>query len=127
MVKLLFWDSLYFILNLTFFACYTYFASLKHKQDFTFYFLICIRQALYFCKVVRYNDVTVKKGRYLTQSYDKSPYTDRKIQKATSQYKKATKHFDYTTIADRLRTVSWGNDRQPNGVVKPVTGSQPSD
>ena len=24
-----------------------------------------------------------KKGRYLTQSYDKSPYTHRKIQKAT--------------------------------------------
>ena len=24
--------------------------------------------------------------------------------------KNATKNFDYTTIADRLRTVSWGND-----------------
>ena len=33
-----------------------------------------------------------------------------------------TKNFDYTTIADRLRTVSWGNDSHPTGVVKPVYG-----
>ena len=51
-----------------------------------------------------------RKGRDLTQSYDKSPHTDRKIQKATWQHKNATKNFDYTTIADRLGTVSWGND-----------------
>ena len=63
-----------------------------------------------------------EKGRDLTQSYDESPYTDRKIQKATWQHKNATKSFDYTTIADRLRTVSWGNDSHPNGVVKPVYG-----
>ena len=36
--------------------------------------------------------------------------------------KNATKNFDYTTIADRLRTVSWGNDSHPAGVVKPVYG-----
>ena len=58
----------------------------------------------------------------LTQSYDKSPYTDRKIPKATWQHKNATKNFDYTTIADRLRTVSLGNDSHPSGVVKPVYG-----
>ena len=29
----------------------------------------------------------------------------------------ATKEFDYTTIADRLRTVSWSNDSHPTGVV----------
>ena len=63
-----------------------------------------------------------EKGRDLTQSYDKSPYTDRKIQKATWQHKNDTKNFDYTTIADRLRTVSWDNDRHPTGVVKPVYG-----
>ena len=36
-----------------------------------------------------------------------------------------TKHhqnFDYTTIADRLRTVGWSNDSHPTGVVKPVYG-----
>ena len=65
-------------------------------------------------------------GRDLTQSYDKSPYTDRKIQKATWQHKNATKNFDYTKIAARLRTVSWGNDSHPTGVVEPFNGSQPS-
>ena len=60
-----------------------------------------------------------EKGRDPTQSYDKDPYTDGKIQKATWQHKDATKNFDYTTIADRLRPVSWGNDSQ-------LTGSQPS-
>ena len=63
-----------------------------------------------------------EKGRDLTQSYDKSPYTHRKIQKATWQHRNATKYFDCTTIADRLRTVSLGNDSYPTGVVKPVNG-----
>ena len=61
-----------------------------------------------------------EKGRDLTQSCDKNPYTYRKIQKATWQHKKATKNFDYTTIADRLRTVSWSNSSHPTGVVEPV-------
>ena len=64
----------------------------------------------------------IEEGRDLTQSYDKSPYTDRKIQKAMWQHKNATKNFDYTTIADRLRTVSWGNGSHPTGVVKLVYG-----
>ena len=34
--------------------------------------------------------------------------TDKSIQKATWQHKYATKNFDYTTIVDRLRKVSWG-------------------
>ena len=33
-----------------------------------------------------------------------------------------TENFDYTTIADRLRTVGWGNDSHPTGMVKPVYG-----
>ena len=37
------------------------------------------------------------KGRDLTQSYD-----------------------NYTTISDRLRTVSWGNYSHPTGVIKPI-------
>ena len=67
-------------------------------------------------------DVPREKERDLTQSYDKSPYTDRKIQKATWSHKNATKNFDFTTISDQLRTVSWGNDSHPTGVVKPVYG-----
>ena len=52
----------------------------------------------------------------------KNPYTDKKIQNVTWQHKNATKNFDYTTIADRLRTVSWGNDIHPTGMVKPIYG-----
>ena len=52
----------------------------------------------------------------------KARYTHRKIQKAKWQHKNATKNFDYTTIADRLRTVSWGNDSQPTSVVKTLYG-----
>ena len=63
-----------------------------------------------------------EKGRNLTHSYDKSPYTDRKIQKARWKHKNATKNFDYTTIADRLRTVSWDNDSHQTGVIKPAYG-----
>ena len=60
------------------------------------------------------------KGRCLTQSYDKSPFTHRKIQKATWKHKNATKNFDNTTIADQLRTVSLSNSSHPTGVIKPV-------
>ena len=56
-----------------------------------------------------------EKGRDLTQSFDKSPYTHKN---ATIQ--KRHQNFDYTTIADRLRTVSWSNNSHPTGVVKPV-------
>ena len=66
----------------------------------------------------RFQEMSVnprKKGRDLTQSYDKSPYTHRKIKKnIVKTFKNATKTFDYTTIADRLRTVSWSNSSQPN-------------
>ena len=42
--------------------------------------------------------------------------------KTKGQRTNATKNFDYTTIADRLRTVSWSNNSHPTGVVKPVYG-----
>ena len=54
----------------------------------------------YFCFILNLEHINWEKGRHLTQSYDKSPYTHRKIQKATLQHKNATKNFDYTTIAD---------------------------
>ena len=44
--------------------------------------------------------VTREKGRDLTQSYDTSPYTHQKIQKATRQHKKPPK----TSITQRLLT-----------------------
>ena len=39
--------------------------------------------------------------------------------KTNGQHKTATKNFDYTTIADRLRTVSWSNNSHQTGVIKP--------
>ena len=52
----------------------------------------------------------------------KAPKATEKIQKQRDNTKTPPKKFDYTTIADRLRTVSWGNDSHPTGVVKPVYG-----
>ena len=46
--------------------------------------------------------------------------------KTNKQHKNATTNFDYTTIADQLRTVSWSNNSHQIGVVKPVYGYQPS-
>ena len=43
----------------------------------------------------------------LTRSFDKSPYNNLYKNKATTQI--ANKKFDYTTIFDRLTTVSWSN------------------
>ena len=37
-----------------------------------------------------------------------------------------TKKFDYTAVADRLRTVSWSNYDHPTGVINLVYGAQPS-
>ena len=71
-------------------------------------------------------------NRYFSMSREKeeiwlSPMTEaltptEKSKKQRDNTKNATKNFDYTTIADRLRTVSWGNDSHPAGVVKPVYG-----
>ena len=66
-----------------------------------------------------------KKGRDLTQSYDKNPYTDRTIQKATWQHKNATK----TSITQRLRTElgrSVGVTIATQLVWLRFTGSKPS-
>ena len=58
-----------------------------------------------------------RKGRDLTQSKDKSPYSYRKIKNATWPNKNTTKNFDYTTIADQLRVLSWSNNSFPTGMV----------
>ena len=76
----------------------------------------------FFCFKISIYASHEKKGSDPTQPHDKSPYTDRKIQKATWQHKNATKNFDYTTIADRLRTVSWGtgSDSHPRLLQLPL-------
>ena len=73
-------------------------------------------------KRINWKPAVRQKGRDLTQSYDKRPNPQRKIQKASWQHKNATKTFDYTTIADRLRAVSRSNSSHPTGVGKPVYG-----
>ena len=56
----------------------------------------------------------------LTQSYDKTPYTNRKFENQRTTHTNATKNFDYITIADLGRSV--GVTSNPTGVVKPVYG-----
>ena len=49
-----------------------------------------------------------------------APILKEKSKKQRDNVKNDTKNFDYTTIAGRLRTVSWSNSSHPTGVVKPV-------
>ena len=49
-----------------------------------------------------------------------APTLTEKSKKQRDNIKSATKNVDYTTIADRLRTVRWSNSSYPTGVVKPV-------
>ena len=51
----------------------------------------------------------------------KSLYTNRKLKENNVTNQKRHQNLDYATIADRLRTSSWGNNSHPTGVVKPVT------
>ena len=48
-----------------------------------------------------------RKERDLNQSFDENPY--RKSKQQRDNTRNATKYIDYTTIADRPRTVSWSN------------------
>ena len=43
-----------------------------------------------------------------------------KFKKHRDNIKNVTKNFDYTTIADRLKTVSRSNSSHPSGVIKRV-------
>ena len=61
----------------------------------------------------------------LARSCDENPYTNRKFKKELTTQKRH-QNFDYTTIMDRLRIVSWSNNSHPTVVVKPVYGTQPS-
>ena len=68
-----------------------------------------------------------EKGRDRTQSIDKSPYTHIKItKKQRDNIKNATQNFDYTTIADRLRTVSLSNSSHPLVWLIRFMSAQPS-
>ena len=47
----------------------------------------------------------------------KAPLPTEKSKQQRDNTKNATKNFDDTTIAYRLRTVSWSDNRHPTGVV----------
>ena len=62
-----------------------------------------------------------KKKEIWLSPMTKNPLTTENS-KTEGQHKNATKNSDYTTIADRLRTVSWSKNNDPTGVVKLVYG-----
>ena len=62
-----------------------------------------------------------KKEEIWLSPMTKAPTPTEKSKKQSKlQHKNVTKSFDYTTIADRLRTVSFSNNSHQTGVVKPV-------
>ena len=61
-----------------------------------------------------------KKEEIWLSPMTKAPTTTEKSKKQRDNTKTPPKNFNYTTIANRLRTVSSGNDSHPAGVVKPV-------
>ena len=62
-----------------------------------------------------------KKEEFWLSPMTKAPTsTEKKSKKQRDNTKNATKNFDYTTIADRIRTASWSNSSHPTGVVKPA-------
>ena len=56
----------------------------------------------------------------------KTPTPTEKSKKQRDNMKNATKNFDYTTIADRLRTVSWVAAVTPLVWLNRFTCAQPS-
>ena len=64
---------------------------------------------------------TKRKGEIWLSPMTKTPSPIQKSKKQ-SVNTKTTENFDYTTIVDRFRVVSWGNDSHPTGVAKPVYG-----
>ena len=79
------------------------------------------------CKInlTRYFHITRKSKRSDSVLWQK-PLHPHTTQNATRQQTNATQIFDCTTIADRLRTVGWGNDSRQALLLNRFTGSQPS-
>ena len=67
----------------------------------------------------------IQKGRDLTQFYDKSPYTSRNVKRKSDNTNNATRKFDYTAVANRLRTVSWSNYGHPSSFFMNIEKGYP--
>ena len=64
-------------------------------------------------------DLIFKKGTFLWKRKKEGDLTQPIVNTKTP-----TKNFDYTTIADRLRAVSWSSNSYPTDLVKPgLTGT----
>ena len=98
---------------------YTKHLFVNQKLSDVAIFSITIPRAV---KHVQHRSVKRKKEEIWLSPMTEAPTPTEKSKKQRDNTKNATKNFDYTTIADRLRTVSWGNDSHPAGVVKPVYG-----
>ena len=75
-----------------------------------------------FCYRIYIIGITRRTQKNLTQSDDKSPQTNTNVKKAKWQHKRATKKFDYTAIANRLKTVTWNNYSNPTRMVNRLSG-----
>ena len=73
-------------------------------------------------KIERKRHYYKRKGRHLTQSYEKAPTPTEKSKKQSDNTKTPPKNFDYTTIADRFKTVSCSIKSHSTSVFKPVYG-----
>ena len=65
-------------------------------------------------------NVQEKKEEILLSPMTNARTPTEKSKKQHDNIKNATKNFDYTTIADQLRMVSWSNSSHSTGVAKPV-------
>ena len=83
-------------------------------EDYSLKFKI---QSLKF-KEIFWNLLKEKKKEIWLSPMTKAPTPTEKSKKQRDNIKNATKDFDYTTIADWLRSVSWSNSSHPTGVVK---------
>ena len=98
---------------------------MKYRQHFRFvsesivYKVAHTHTIMYF--IFRRKFIHKRKRRRSDLVVTKAP-TPTDQSKTTWQFKNATKKFDYTTIADRLKTVSWVNDSHLTDAVKPVYG-----
>ena len=70
----------------------------------------------------KFKNVQRKKEKMWLSPVKKTPTSTENPKKQRENTKNPGKNFDYTTISDRIRTVSWGNDSHPTGVVVPVYG-----
>ena len=79
--------------------------------------LLILYKQFYWSKVM----IKIKRKRSDLVLWQK-PCPRRNVKRTKWQHKQRHKKFDYTAIANRLRTVSWSNCGHPTGVVNRFTG-----